>query len=248
MIRRPPRSTHCISSAASDVYKRQVHGQGNLKNNLEEECATLRLELRFKTDEAAKLATNHEELLRDYKEVQTEAQTNKEKLELVRAEYYKLENILKQTQTDARIENSVLKKQLEEAQKLEKELDQIVIQAAKGEDLELSKELANTIAHGPANAKRRINQFLIVSSQLLAKQQEANAANKKLQEMEEEYKRQLEESRRMKRIAERTNHPVSYLTIELEKAEQQLLLYTEESKKKDQMLEELVEVLAIVIN
>eukprot|EP00825_Cyclidium_porcatum_P030632 TRINITY_DN32435_c0_g1_i1.p4 TRINITY_DN32435_c0_g1~~TRINITY_DN32435_c0_g1_i1.p4 ORF type:complete len:116 (+),score=44.03 TRINITY_DN32435_c0_g1_i1:110-457(+) len=31
MIRRPPRSTHCISSAASDVYKRQyqrrVHGQ-----------------------------------------------------------------------------------------------------------------------------------------------------------------------------------------------------------------------------
>eukprot|EP00825_Cyclidium_porcatum_P017841 TRINITY_DN20501_c0_g1_i1.p1 TRINITY_DN20501_c0_g1~~TRINITY_DN20501_c0_g1_i1.p1 ORF type:complete len:171 (-),score=47.50 TRINITY_DN20501_c0_g1_i1:105-617(-) len=31
MIRRPPRSTHCISSAASDVYKRQyqrrVHGE-----------------------------------------------------------------------------------------------------------------------------------------------------------------------------------------------------------------------------
>eukprot|EP00825_Cyclidium_porcatum_P021302 TRINITY_DN237_c0_g1_i6.p1 TRINITY_DN237_c0_g1~~TRINITY_DN237_c0_g1_i6.p1 ORF type:complete len:304 (-),score=74.97 TRINITY_DN237_c0_g1_i6:127-1038(-) len=26
MIRSPPRSTHCISSAASDVYKRQVHG------------------------------------------------------------------------------------------------------------------------------------------------------------------------------------------------------------------------------
>eukprot|EP00826_Nyctotherus_ovalis_P003721 TRINITY_DN10766_c0_g1_i11.p1 TRINITY_DN10766_c0_g1~~TRINITY_DN10766_c0_g1_i11.p1 ORF type:complete len:145 (+),score=33.98 TRINITY_DN10766_c0_g1_i11:24-437(+) len=26
MLRRPPRSTHCISSAASDVYKRQVHG------------------------------------------------------------------------------------------------------------------------------------------------------------------------------------------------------------------------------
>eukprot|EP00826_Nyctotherus_ovalis_P039456 TRINITY_DN3799_c0_g1_i18.p1 TRINITY_DN3799_c0_g1~~TRINITY_DN3799_c0_g1_i18.p1 ORF type:complete len:281 (-),score=97.37 TRINITY_DN3799_c0_g1_i18:110-931(-) len=27
MIRRPPRSTHCISSAASDVYKRQVHNR-----------------------------------------------------------------------------------------------------------------------------------------------------------------------------------------------------------------------------
>ena len=27
MIRRPPRSTHCISSAASDVYKRQQQEQ-----------------------------------------------------------------------------------------------------------------------------------------------------------------------------------------------------------------------------
>eukprot|EP00826_Nyctotherus_ovalis_P028280 TRINITY_DN2235_c0_g1_i2.p1 TRINITY_DN2235_c0_g1~~TRINITY_DN2235_c0_g1_i2.p1 ORF type:complete len:103 (-),score=33.97 TRINITY_DN2235_c0_g1_i2:55-342(-) len=28
MIRRPPRSTHCISSAASDVYKRQERDNG----------------------------------------------------------------------------------------------------------------------------------------------------------------------------------------------------------------------------
>eukprot|EP00825_Cyclidium_porcatum_P006063 TRINITY_DN12980_c0_g1_i5.p3 TRINITY_DN12980_c0_g1~~TRINITY_DN12980_c0_g1_i5.p3 ORF type:complete len:137 (-),score=55.08 TRINITY_DN12980_c0_g1_i5:327-737(-) len=36
MIRRPPRSTHCISSAASDVYKRQVSTQstwGKRKKN-----------------------------------------------------------------------------------------------------------------------------------------------------------------------------------------------------------------------
>ena len=30
MIRRPPRSTHCISSAASDVYKRQNQLQGGI--------------------------------------------------------------------------------------------------------------------------------------------------------------------------------------------------------------------------
>eukprot|EP00825_Cyclidium_porcatum_P052252 TRINITY_DN9840_c0_g1_i2.p1 TRINITY_DN9840_c0_g1~~TRINITY_DN9840_c0_g1_i2.p1 ORF type:complete len:163 (-),score=21.09 TRINITY_DN9840_c0_g1_i2:242-730(-) len=32
MIRRPPRSTHCISSAASDVYKRQVSTQSTWEN------------------------------------------------------------------------------------------------------------------------------------------------------------------------------------------------------------------------
>ena len=30
MIRRPPRSTHCISSATSDVYKRQVSNSGQM--------------------------------------------------------------------------------------------------------------------------------------------------------------------------------------------------------------------------
>ena len=30
MIRRPPRSTHCISSAASDVYKRQVQNTADI--------------------------------------------------------------------------------------------------------------------------------------------------------------------------------------------------------------------------
>eukprot|EP00826_Nyctotherus_ovalis_P007333 TRINITY_DN11821_c0_g1_i6.p1 TRINITY_DN11821_c0_g1~~TRINITY_DN11821_c0_g1_i6.p1 ORF type:complete len:153 (-),score=36.26 TRINITY_DN11821_c0_g1_i6:104-538(-) len=34
MIRRPPRSTHCISSAASDVYKRQDLPQSQTKNVL----------------------------------------------------------------------------------------------------------------------------------------------------------------------------------------------------------------------
>eukprot|EP00825_Cyclidium_porcatum_P021314 TRINITY_DN23806_c0_g1_i2.p4 TRINITY_DN23806_c0_g1~~TRINITY_DN23806_c0_g1_i2.p4 ORF type:complete len:100 (-),score=17.63 TRINITY_DN23806_c0_g1_i2:711-1010(-) len=51
MIRRPPRSTHCISSAASDVYKRQVRylstdsGNGNVA------------ELQFYSDNAVTLVS-----------------------------------------------------------------------------------------------------------------------------------------------------------------------------------------------
>jgi len=39
MIRRPPRSTHCISSAASDVYKRQVLGMDNDQKALQRQTA-----------------------------------------------------------------------------------------------------------------------------------------------------------------------------------------------------------------
>eukprot|EP00825_Cyclidium_porcatum_P013092 TRINITY_DN16864_c0_g1_i1.p1 TRINITY_DN16864_c0_g1~~TRINITY_DN16864_c0_g1_i1.p1 ORF type:complete len:286 (+),score=67.19 TRINITY_DN16864_c0_g1_i1:102-959(+) len=34
MIRRPPRSTHCISSAASDVYKRQEYSKSKLRSTI----------------------------------------------------------------------------------------------------------------------------------------------------------------------------------------------------------------------
>eukprot|EP00825_Cyclidium_porcatum_P042644 TRINITY_DN5880_c0_g1_i1.p2 TRINITY_DN5880_c0_g1~~TRINITY_DN5880_c0_g1_i1.p2 ORF type:complete len:179 (+),score=38.99 TRINITY_DN5880_c0_g1_i1:109-645(+) len=36
MIRRPPRSTHCISSAASDVYKRQTQREQRLQKERDE--------------------------------------------------------------------------------------------------------------------------------------------------------------------------------------------------------------------
>ena len=47
MIRRPPRSTHCISSAASDVYKRQDENCAELEGNPDD--AAGRLEWEAKT-------------------------------------------------------------------------------------------------------------------------------------------------------------------------------------------------------
>eukprot|EP00831_Metopus_contortus_P070818 TRINITY_DN64787_c0_g1_i3.p2 TRINITY_DN64787_c0_g1~~TRINITY_DN64787_c0_g1_i3.p2 ORF type:complete len:133 (+),score=33.15 TRINITY_DN64787_c0_g1_i3:52-450(+) len=37
-MRRPPRSTQGVSSAASDVYKRQVHGTGHYEGHGHEDC------------------------------------------------------------------------------------------------------------------------------------------------------------------------------------------------------------------
>eukprot|EP00825_Cyclidium_porcatum_P047705 TRINITY_DN7805_c0_g1_i1.p2 TRINITY_DN7805_c0_g1~~TRINITY_DN7805_c0_g1_i1.p2 ORF type:complete len:116 (+),score=29.17 TRINITY_DN7805_c0_g1_i1:76-423(+) len=51
MIRRPPRSTHCISSAASDVYKRQVSTQSTweqvLRDELQVKFGTIQRRLAF---------------------------------------------------------------------------------------------------------------------------------------------------------------------------------------------------------
>eukprot|EP01016_Furgasonia_blochmanni_P036405 TRINITY_DN4156_c0_g1_i3.p1 TRINITY_DN4156_c0_g1~~TRINITY_DN4156_c0_g1_i3.p1 ORF type:complete len:110 (+),score=40.33 TRINITY_DN4156_c0_g1_i3:3-332(+) len=58
MIRRPPRSTQSRSSAASDVYKRQVHGNLTLSSANIADCANpvmlLQLNLKKKGDFDAK--------------------------------------------------------------------------------------------------------------------------------------------------------------------------------------------------
>ena len=51
MIRRPPRSTHCISSAASDVYKRQVSGE-MMMNDIAKALKVAHPERRWATREA----------------------------------------------------------------------------------------------------------------------------------------------------------------------------------------------------
>eukprot|EP00826_Nyctotherus_ovalis_P057648 TRINITY_DN7890_c0_g1_i5.p1 TRINITY_DN7890_c0_g1~~TRINITY_DN7890_c0_g1_i5.p1 ORF type:complete len:106 (+),score=39.98 TRINITY_DN7890_c0_g1_i5:26-319(+) len=53
MIRRPPRSTPLYSSAASDVYKRQVSTQSTWDEKMSKELA----ELQQKLDRAAKVAS-----------------------------------------------------------------------------------------------------------------------------------------------------------------------------------------------
>ena len=53
MIRRPPRSTHCISSAASDVYKRQNAEWFKNKKVLEKEitCLVFKVDGETNTDD-----------------------------------------------------------------------------------------------------------------------------------------------------------------------------------------------------
>eukprot|EP00831_Metopus_contortus_P026086 TRINITY_DN22287_c0_g1_i6.p3 TRINITY_DN22287_c0_g1~~TRINITY_DN22287_c0_g1_i6.p3 ORF type:complete len:102 (-),score=19.24 TRINITY_DN22287_c0_g1_i6:155-460(-) len=47
MIRRPPRSTQGVSSAASDVYKRQVHGELNKQQDRMLEYLALSLYIKY---------------------------------------------------------------------------------------------------------------------------------------------------------------------------------------------------------
>ncbi len=211
-----------------------------LQKRLDEECAGLRLEFRFKTDEATKMTALYEEHLHKYKEGQVENQALKDKLDLMRSEYYKLESGAQQSQADIRAENAMLKERLRNYEQIEKELDQAIMQVGTGEGgSELSQALAATITQAPTTAKRRIQQSLLLSNKLLAKQKELDALNERLKETKEENDRIAEELKMYKRLSEKTSQPYSYLTTGIEKAEKELYLAEKENKNKDQVIQNL---------
>ena len=68
MIRRPPRSTHCISSAASDVYKRQDLWVDELVDSYESAALAAEAEARAAAREAQQLSELAEEKRRNEEE------------------------------------------------------------------------------------------------------------------------------------------------------------------------------------
>ena len=67
MIRRPPRSTHCISSAASDVYKRQKDDLFKISKDIEKEMKVAADLLEFEV--AARLRDELKEIKKEIMEL-----------------------------------------------------------------------------------------------------------------------------------------------------------------------------------
>eukprot|EP00826_Nyctotherus_ovalis_P057955 TRINITY_DN7940_c0_g1_i12.p1 TRINITY_DN7940_c0_g1~~TRINITY_DN7940_c0_g1_i12.p1 ORF type:complete len:114 (+),score=42.42 TRINITY_DN7940_c0_g1_i12:24-344(+) len=99
MIRRPPRSTHCISSAASDVYKRQGLNkiiENTREQGTEEEYKDFVSELEAETVKRQSKSKKKEHKVRYKKESddtssesELEVRTRKDSLEIVEGNRFK---------------------------------------------------------------------------------------------------------------------------------------------------------------
>ena len=206
-----------------------------LKRKLEEDRATLEMALNFKEQEVAKLSSELEEYIEQYKKAQIEAHTTSDKVVFLKAECYRLEVAYNQLKSDMAAENALLRERLKAYEYLEQELNQIVLQTAKDQRFNIDNETSN----GPLNVKKRMEQSLVLTSQLLARKTEIETANKILKEKEEKYKEQAIEMKKLKHLANKTSQPFLYLNNKLEKTEEELLLSTKENKKNNSKIKEM---------
>jgi progesterone-induced-blocking factor 1 len=137
-----------------------------IERMVDEEIGDVKLELRLKRDEVQRVTHLYEENLSLVKELKLENAVLKEKLDLVKNDYYRLEAMERQKNADALAQVAVYKERLAHYEAIEKELDDAIISVAENEEQnEVGNIVLNAVKAAPTAANRRVQQSLLLACQ-----------------------------------------------------------------------------------
>ena len=122
----------------------------------------LKLDVRSKQDQVSRIQHLYEDNLVLVKETKLENEALRQKLDILKSEYYKLESTARQGNADIKAELAVNKERLLNYELIEKELDQAIMHVAENDQIhgegafDVGNALIQTITNAPTTAKRRI--------------------------------------------------------------------------------------------
>jgi len=96
----------------------------------DQEVGQLWLDIRLKTDEVMRITHLYEDNLLLVKELKIENESIKQKQDLLKSEYYKLESSARTKSADIVAELALYKERVSQYESLEKDLDDIIVQTA----------------------------------------------------------------------------------------------------------------------
>eukprot|EP00908_Phaeocystis_cordata_P016821 Transcript_28138.p1 GENE.Transcript_28138~~Transcript_28138.p1 ORF type:complete len:700 (+),score=376.44 Transcript_28138:143-2242(+) len=176
----------------------------------EVEAAQLRSEVKLKTFEAERLALQAEHSLHS----EGQAETSREKVELVKGEYYALQAESGQRIASLEAQLAAQTERLTTYDKMEQELDAAVVASA-GAGGGAPRIVV------PSSAQRRLDQCVRLSAEVLAANTRAEEAAKQLREREAEVERLHTQLQTAERRWQQVHSPQAYLVEQLRQAEEQ---------------------------
>ncbi len=157
------------------------------------------------------------------KELKIENAAMREKLDLVKNDYYRLEANERQKNADALAQVAVYKERIAQYEAIEKELDDAIINVAESEEqTEVGDIVLNAVKAAPTAANRRVQQSLLLANRLQAKQKECERLKKEIKDMKTQVRNTVEDSKMFKRLSDKAGQPYSVLMSDIEKGEKDL--------------------------
>ncbi|KAM9319393.1 progesterone-induced-blocking factor 1 [Gastrophryne carolinensis] len=215
-------------------YDQILEQYRQLQLGTESKVSELLHQAKLKSFEAERAHMVLEETTGNLQKCQLECEKYQKKLEVLTKEFYALQASSEKRITELQAQNSELRTRLETYEKLEKELDDVVIQSAQMEDDIEAERVLFSYGYGanvPTTAKRRLQQSVHLAKRLLQLERQNTSLIKDLEQQKEHTAKVSLELDRTSSLLNQVNQPYQYLIESVRQRDSQIDLLKDQLTK-----------------
>ncbi|XP_072638917.1 progesterone-induced-blocking factor 1 isoform X2 [Canis lupus baileyi] len=202
-----------LRSASREMYERENRYR-ELQLSTESKVMEYLHQSKLKSFETERVQLIQEETARNLTQCQLECEKYQKKLEVLTKEFYSLQASSEKRITELQSQNSEHQARLDIYERLEKELDEIIMQTAEIENEDEAERVLFSYGYGanvPTTAKRRLKQSVHLARRVLQLEKQNSLVLKDLEHQKEQVTQLSQELDRANSLLNQTQQPYRYL-------------------------------------
>ncbi|XP_059676280.1 progesterone-induced-blocking factor 1 [Gavia stellata] len=196
----------------------------------ESKVAELLHQSKLKSFESERVQLMQQETAKNLSQCQMECEKYQRKLEVLTKEFYSLQSSSETRIIELQTQNSEFQARLDTYEKLEKELDEIILQTAEMENEVEAERVLFSYGYGanvPTTAKRRLKQSVHLARRLLQLEKQNSLLVKDLEHQKERVTQISQELDRANSLLSQVQQPYKYLIETVQQRDSQIILQKE---------------------
>ncbi|NXF74640.1 PIBF1 factor, partial [Sclerurus mexicanus] len=211
-------------------YDQLLEQYRQMQLGTESKVAELLHQSKLKSFETEHVQLLQQETAKNLSQCQMECEKYQRKLEVLTKEFYSLQSSSETRIIELQTQNSEFQARLDTYEKLEKELDEIILQTAEMEDEIEAERVLFSYGYGanvPTTAKRRLKQSVHLARRLLQLEKQNSLLVKDLEHQKEQVTQISQELDRANSLLNQAQQPYKYLIETVQQRDSQISLQKE---------------------
>ncbi|NXU08991.1 PIBF1 factor, partial [Pardalotus punctatus] len=211
-------------------YDQLLEQYRQMQLGTESKVAELLHQSKLKSFETEHVQLMQQETAKNLSQCQMECEKYQRKLEVLTKEFYSLQSSSETRIIELQTQNSEFQARLDTYEKLEKELDEIILQSAEMEDEVEAERVLFSYGYGanvPTTAKRRLKQSVHLARRLLQLEKQNSLLVKDLEHQKEQVTQISQELERANSLLNQAQQPYKYLIETVQQRDSQISLQKE---------------------
>ncbi|NWU35466.1 PIBF1 factor, partial [Hylia prasina] len=211
-------------------YDQLLEQYRQMQLGTESKVAELLHQSKLKSFETEHVQLMQQETAKNLSQCQMECEKYQRKLEVLTKEFYSLQSSSETRIIELQTQNSEFQARLDTYEKLEKELDEIILQTAEMEDEAEAERVLFSYGYGaniPTTAKRRLKQSVHLARRLLQLEKQNSMLVKDLEHQKEQVTQISQELDRANSLLNQAQQPYKYLIETVQQRDSQISLQKE---------------------